>query len=528
MSMLVMRALGGVAVAVTLAALGSAQAGAAAKIPPVPSARPLIVSHRGAAHRMAMPIGPDNAAASGGAWDKAIEVPGTASLNVGGVAAVESVSCTSRDYCAAAGDYGSSPDDRDVTRVFVVSRWRGRWGKAGQVPGLASFGGGGAAVSSQADAVSCASPGNCAVGGSFVDQYGDPEGFVASERNGKWDNAIRATGSLLSAGPSEVYSVSCPSAGDCEAVGYYFDGGVSISDSEAFVVSEQNGRWGQAIEIPGLAALNVDNRARAYSISCPSAGNCVVGGFYLDADGRWQAFVASQRHSRWSPAIEVPGTAAANVGGQANVDSVSCSSPGNCAAGGYYEASAYNGDTATWQAFVVSQRDGTWGTAVPVLRTASVNDNTVGAATESVSCPSRSDCAAAGAYIDRAGQVQAFTVGQRDGRWGKAVEVRGTSALNRGGDAQVFSVSCQSAGNCNAGGFYVDGRGHAQAFGATERNGRWGNAVKMPGTATLNAGGNAALLSVSCPAAGRCGGGGYYNDSSHLQAFVASRAQPRR
>jgi hypothetical protein len=249
-----------------------------------------------------------------------------------------------------------------------------------------------------------------------------------------------------------------------------------------------------------------------------------AGGFYHDAAGRLQAFVASQRNGHWIPAIEVRGTAAANVGGQAIVDSVSCSSPGNCAAGGYYEASAYNGNTATWQAFVVSQRSGKWGTAVPVLRTVSVNDNTPGAATDSVSCPARGSCAVAGAYVDRTGHVQAFTVTQRNGRWGKAVQAPGLSALNRGGSAQAFSVSCPSAGNCGAGGYYVDGHGRLQAFAATQRNGHWGKAIKVPGTAALNTGGYAALVSMSCPAVSRCSAGGYYK-SSGLQAFVVSQTR---
>ena len=45
-----------------------------------------------------------------------------------------------------------------------------------------------------------------------------------------------------------------------------------------------------------------------------------------------------------------------------------------------------------------------------------------------------------------------------------------------------------------------------------------------PGKGALNAGGNAQVLSVPCPAAGNCAAGGYYHDSSHhLQGFVVSQ-----
>ena len=42
------------------------------------------------------------------------------------------------------------------------------------------------------------------------------------------------------------------------------------------------------------------------------------------------------------------------------------------------------------------------------------------------------------------------------GAWGTAREVPGTARLNKGGTAQVTSVSCPSADNCTAGGFYEE------------------------------------------------------------------------
>ena len=49
-------------------------------------------------------------------------------------------------------------------------------------------------------------------------------------------------------------------------------------------------------------------------------------------------------------------------------------------------------------------------------------------------------------------------------------------------------MSCASAGNCSAGGYYTDGAGHEQAFVVSEVNGTWGTAIEVPGTAALNAG----------------------------------------
>jgi hypothetical protein len=100
-----------------------------------------------------------------------------------------------------------------------------------------------------------------------------------------------------------------------------------------------------------------------------------------------------------------------------------------------------------------------------------------------------------------------------------------TATLNAGGNAFLDSVSCASAGNCSAGGYYNDSSGNGEAFVAGQVRGRWGTAEEVPGTATLNANGDAAVLAVWCASAGNCSAGGFYADSSErFQAFVVSRS----
>src|SRR5579859_8114958 len=104
------------------------------------------------------------------------------------------------------------------------------------------------------------------------------------------------------------------------------------------------------------------------------------------------------------------------------------------------------------------------------------------------------------------------------GTWSTAEEVPGTAALNKGGFAEITSVSCARAGDCSAGGFYQDASRLFQAFVAGEARGVWGKAQQVPGTAALNKGGGAQITSVSCPRAGDCSAGGFYRDASfHLQ-----------
>jgi len=70
---------------------------------------------------------------------------------------------------------------------------------------------------------------------------------------------------------------------------------------QAFVVSEVNGIWGTAEEVPGTAALNQGGYAFVASVSCAPAGSCGAGGWYTDNTGNSQAFVVSKTHQQTAP-----------------------------------------------------------------------------------------------------------------------------------------------------------------------------------------------------------------------------------
>jgi hypothetical protein len=178
----------------------------------------------------------------------------------------------------------------------VTTQKNGVWGRAIEIPGLGALNRGGSA---HVSSVSCGSTGNCAAGGSYQDQSRNYQGFVVVERNGRWGKAIDVPGllALNKYGAAFVTSVSCGSAGNCAAGGSYQD---QSRQDQGFVVVERNGRWGKAIEVPVLGPV--------ISVSCPSAGNCAAVGDYSNTSGgRTQGFVAVERHGRWGKPIEVPG-----------------------------------------------------------------------------------------------------------------------------------------------------------------------------------------------------------------------------
>jgi len=332
------------------------------------------------------------------------------------------VSCGSAGNCAAGGDYF----DHGGEQVFVAVERDGRWGTAVEVPGLAALNNpGGAEVTS----VSCGSAGSCAAGGYYTDSAGVPHGFVADERHGAWGTAIGVPGLRALSRYSEVFSVSCGSAGNCAAGGKYAAGG----GWRGFVADERNGRWGTAVEVPGLAALHKrGGDATVFSVSCASAGNCAAGGSYHRGHHH-QGFVADERNGRWGTAIEVPGLAALNTGGQAIVNAVSCASAGSCAAGGDYTDGGHE-----LQGFVAVERDGRWGTAIEVPGLGALNTGGI-AEVVSVSCGSAGSCAAGGYYDAR--REGGFVAVERHGRWGTAIPRAPSSTRCRAPPAGATATS---------------------------------------------------------------------------------------
>jgi D-alanine-D-alanine ligase-like ATP-grasp enzyme len=447
------------------------------------------------------------AGALAGTWGKAEEVPGTAALNTGHAAEGRSISCGSAGNCTAGGSIATSAG----SQAWVASERNGRWGRAREV--AAALNAGGAA---EVAWVSCASAGNCAAGGSYSNRPGRLQAFVISEVNGAWGAPRKVAGVLNTGGNAQVYALSCGSAGNCSAGGYYRD---RSGHYQAFVITEKHGTWGAAKEL--AAALNAGGNAAIESVSCASAGNCAAAGQYLDRSRHSQALVVNEVHGRWGAAMRVRGSALLNTRRDARIWSVSCGSAGNCSAGGSYRTGSGH-----YQAFVVDEVHGRWGKAEEVPGTAALN---VGgnASIGSVSCASAGNCSAGGQFVDGSGHTQVFVVGEVHGRWGRAEEVPGTAALNVGGSAQI-AVSCPSPGNCSGGGSYADESGHPrhwQAFVVDEVHGRWGRAEEVPGIAALSQGGNAVVQSLSCASASHCSASGYYaQGNSRQQTFVVSKS----
>jgi Bacterial Ig-like domain (group 3) len=440
------------------------------------------------------------------AWAHAEQAPGIATLDNGGGGALEAVACPAQGACTAGGFYSDGVSKKQ--QGFVIGESSGLWGTAEDVPLVPQLNTGGSA---DVLAVACLAAGECGAGGFYRDATG-LEAFMGSEVSSTWDGSIELPGS---GGNAQIDAEACPAFGRCVVGGYIAD---SHGNRQPFV-DEQSNAWPTAE--PVLGNLNKGSFGEVTSLSCTSLGSCVAGGFYTDAKGGRQAFVVTQAHGDWGPMTQLAGSL--NKGENAQVNQVSCGVSPNlvsvitCAAVGFYAPSANHG-----QAFTATMANGKWGPAVMVPGSAALDKGGF-AQLNSVSCPTAGNCSAGGSYMASSASTQPMVVTEKNGTWGTAIVVPGSATLNTGKNMSVTHVSCVSPGTCSAaGGFHTSN--HSQGvWVASQKGGTWGTAGTIPGLSGLATGGQAEVNGLSCATSDSCGlVGDYTTMTGSQQPFVVS------
>lgn len=198
--------------------------------------------------------------------------------------------------------------------------------------------------------MACTAAANCAVSGVYTDHHGGQQAFEADNAGAGWNTqALPGSAELNAGGNAVVNDVSCGAPFDCAVAGQATD---SANQSQAIVAGESGGLWRNAQQVPGIS----DNPgAAAYAVSCTGARHCVAGGSFTDAAGHQQGFLAYENAETattdvgtFDGALRVAGNL--NAGGNAAVNDVSCSQQWECAAGGFYTDAAGN-----TQGFIATQ-----------------------------------------------------------------------------------------------------------------------------------------------------------------------------
>jgi hypothetical protein len=209
-----------------------------------------------------------------GVWASAIRVPGIATLGRSS-STVSSISCGGENSCSAGGTYADRSGD---ILGFLTNEVDGKWSTMETVKGSPDLH---LDSNSGITTLSSTAPGECtALGYSFYRGNGGKL-FVVRETRGVWGRAINIRNAS-----NESYSgfnngtLSCATPGNCVVGGMYAVQEKWSMGSAPFVAEEVNGVWTRAVEVRGMSKLNVGNYAWVQSASCGDADNCaIVGGF---------------------------------------------------------------------------------------------------------------------------------------------------------------------------------------------------------------------------------------------------------
>jgi PASTA domain-containing protein len=271
-------------------------------------------------------------------------------------------------------------------------------------------------------------------------------------------------------------------------------------------------RWGSATEaaLPANAATGAKQDVQINSVSCSSVGNCSAVGSYVDGSGAQQGLLLTETGGTWATGVEASLPADAATNPDVFLNQISCGSAGNCSAVGEYSDSSGNG-----QGLLLTETAGVWGTGVePAPPANAATASEVGLV--SVSCASAGNCTAVGGYLDDSNNFQGLLLTETAGVWGAGIEAQlPPKAASSQQEVALNSVSCGSPGNCSAVGGYLNSSGGAEGLLLNEKAGNWGTGLKAPlpanaATSSKYAGDVVLILAVSCASTGDCSAVGNY------------------
>jgi hypothetical protein len=385
-----------------------------------------------------------------GTWAAGVKATLPAGAAANSLVQLRSVSCASAGSCSAVGNY---VDSSGQSQGVLLTQSGGTWA-AGVKATLPA--GAGTDPNLALESVSCASAGNCTAVGHYFTTGAPNQGLLLTQSGGTWATGVNPTlPAGAAANPNVILrAVSCPSAGDCGAVGDYFD----ADGKQGLLLTQSAGAWAQGAKVTPPADSNANPFVTLTSVSCASAGDCSTVGTYRDSSNHSQGVLLTQSAGTWATGVEAITPADVGPSPQVTLDSVSCAAAGNCSAVGSYATAGVDA-SSIHQGLLLTESGGTWSTGVRAALPA-------GAAAkpdiilDSVSCASAGDCSAVGGYQGSSAR-QGLLLTESSGTWATGID----APLPAGGDtALVRSVSCVSPGRCGAVGTYVDGAGHQQGL----------------------------------------------------------------
>ena len=460
--------------------------------------------------------------------------PGSADNELSGVA------CPQRGNCIAVGRTyatGSSP------AAALAEQWNGSTWSVVPTPNPSGV------LGDFLVSVSCYSAAGCvAAGESYLDNSGDSQTLVERLSKGTWvvepsPNAPGTTTSLLSGVGCPVGSTSCVAVGQsytpdedsllalahqagpwkltpvtgpstparsslqsvgcstttCAAVGSAFP--TNSFDRNGFIEQWNGTDWtlGTSAEPAGAVVTDLNGAACPTSTACTAVGDVGIG--TTGQDGQVSAYAESWNGATWSVMATPDPPGATYV----SLTSVSCSSPTNCTAGGYSEATPGGARTAVVERMVGT----TW-----TLQALATPPGATATSLEGVACATAKVCTAVGSFVDSSSVTETLVEQWNGTTWSvtSSPDVAGAAAND------LLGVSCLGTATCVAVGYSESGGGEQSSLAERLTTGVW----TIETTPNVTGAFSTVLSGVACVKTAPCKASGYSENGSGDTTLVVS------
>lgn len=255
---------------------------------------------------------------SGTTWTPTVApVPATAAASPN--ATLSSVSCASAASCVAVGQYtDSSGNYQGLIDVLSGTTWKP---VSAPVPAGVTSGG-------DLTSVACASATSCTAVGDHL---------VVTLSGTTWTSTVAPlpADAFRSDSTALLAAVACRSESSCVAAGSYPG---PLGFGEALLEARSGAKW-RPVKAPLPADAEPDG-AFLYSVACPSASSCVAVGYYSDPLN--QVLVETLSGATWAPSTPLPADAGPVKDDSNVLSSVACTPTFACVAIGEYRNSSGN------------------------------------------------------------------------------------------------------------------------------------------------------------------------------------------
>lgn len=396
-------------------------------------------------------------------------------------------------------------------------------------PAVPAGGAVGTGESATFTSISCTSPGNCVAGGNYRTTGGGRLAMVATQINGTWGAPQRIT---LPSGATTVPrnqsasidSVSCPAQGYCVAVGSYAGSG-----NGSLAVSEVAGAWQTATMLPSVSG-ELTGGGVLDSVSCTSFGNCVAVGTSTLSRGVIEPTIATETSGAWSKPV-LPTLPNGDDQTRSTRLSVSCPAAGECVIAGTDYPS--NGPVLP---LIIPENNGRWQTAETLgPLSGALADSNQAISLGAIDCAAVGQCTAVGNDRTASGASGFALVDSSDNftEVDLPYPTGSVGFLTGDPDLGLAAVGCAAPGDCAAAGGYptagAPSAPNASPMAAVEGGGTWTIPTPLapPADSAPAPSGLGAVVALSCPAVGQCEGvGGYQTAGGQQIPMVAGSVTP--